>query len=395
MADTRTVRKRNVWEQWDWVWHVSAYTFLGLTIVFVLSDTPTNTPPLLFLTLSALLAVWYLPFIARPIPRWWNDPGRSALYFLLGWALWAGLLILDDGSLLAAGMFYPMIFTRFSIRWAIAAAFLQTLAFYAFFVVLYSPEDWLLALGIGLGLLIAGTLIGVFIAALISQSLERQRLLDEFTRTRVHLLKAEREMGVMAERQRLTREIHDTLTQQFASIIMHLSAARLGDPAAVPVRLQQAEQTAREGLDEARRIVWDKRPGNLEGASLVEALEQVAARWSVENAVPADLTFTGTPRLLDPTVDFGLLRICQEALQNIKKHARAHSVNITLSYMPDLFTLDVADDGRGMEYEPKGNGFGLKSMRQRAEELGGTLVVESEPGKGTTIAVSLPVRETK
>jgi signal transduction histidine kinase len=115
----------------------------------------------------------------------------------------------------------------------------------------------------------------------------------------------------------------------------------------------------------------------------------------VENAVPADLTFTGTPRLLDPTVDFGLLRICQEALQNIKKHARAHSVNITLSYMPDLFTLDVADDGRGMEYEPKGNGFGLKSMRQRAEELGGTLVVESEPGKGTTIAVSLPVRETK
>lgn len=393
MANHRTSPKREVWEQWDWVWHISAYTFLGLNIVLVLGNTPPISRPLLFLALSALLALWYLPFVATPITSWWNTPRHGVLYFLLGWALWGGLLALDDCCLLLAGMFYPVIFTRFPIRWAITVAVSQTLGLYLLFVLLYTPENWLIALLIALGLMIAAILIGVFVAAVIRQSEERQRLLDEFIQTRARLLKAEREVGVLAERQRLAREIHDTLAQQFTSIIMHLSAARLGDPATIQLRMQQAEQSARAGLNEARRIVWDMRPEQLEHASLVEGLEGVVARWSVENAVKVAVAVTGNPHPLNAAIDVALLRISQEALHNIRKHARAQNVNITLSYMPDMLALDVVDDGQGFDAVQDGYGFGLKSMRERAEELGGSLTIESEPGQGTKIAVSIPVLE--
>ncbi|MCP4544461.1 MAG: sensor histidine kinase [Chloroflexi bacterium] len=393
MANHQTNHKRNVWEQWDWVWHISAYTFLGLNIAFDLGNTPPISPPLLFLGLSALLALWYIPFIATPIMRWRNAPRRGVLYFFFGWALWGGLLALNAQSLLLAAMFYPLIFTRFPVRWAIAVVFSQTMSLYLLYVLYHPTENWFVTLMITLGSLIAATLIGVFIAFLINQSADRQRLLDEFTQTRASLLKAERETGILAERQRLAREIHDTLAQQFTSIIMHLAAARLSDPTTIHARLQQAEQSAREGLDEARRMIWDMRPEQLEHASLVESIEGVAARWSVENAVNVAVAVTGTPHPLDSSTDVALLRISQEALHNVKKHACAHNVNITISYMPDILALDVADDGQGFDPALNGHGFGLKSMRERAEELGGELTIESEPGKGTKIAVLIPILE--
>jgi signal transduction histidine kinase len=393
MANHQKSLKRNVWEQWDWVWHISAYTFLGLNVAFELGDSPPIVSLPLFLGLSALLALWYLPFVVTPIQRWWNAPMRGMLYFLLGWALWGGLLTLNDRSLLLVGMFYPVIFTRFPLRWAIPLASFQTLGLYLLLVLLYAPENWLTILLIAVGIAIGASVIGIFIATVISQSVERQRLLDELTQTRASLLKLEREAGVLAERQRLAREIHDTLTQHFTSIIMHLAAARLGDPDSIQARVQQAELSAREGLDEARRMIWNMRPEQLEQASLVESIEGVAARWSVENSISVAVAVTGTPRPLASSIDTALLRISQEALHNIKKHARAQNVTITLSYMPDILVLDIADDGQGFDATLGGHGFGLKSMGERAEELGGQLVIESELGQGTKVAASIPILE--
>jgi signal transduction histidine kinase len=393
MTNPQVKPDREVWEKWDWVWHVSAYTFWGLNIAFDLTgDFPTK-PVWLFLGLSALLAIWYLPFVASPISRWWNSPGRGVLYFLFGWALWCGLLALNDRSLMLAALFYPMIFSRFPIRWAIAMAFTQTVGLCVLFLFLYQPENWLVILVITFGILVAAILIGLFISELVDQSLQRQRLLDEFTQTRANLLKVERQAGVLAERQRLAREIHDTLTQHFTSIVMHLSAARLGSPDSMHTRIQQAEQAARDGLDEARRMIWDMHPEQLENASLVESIETLAARWSVENNINVDVTVTGTPQPLADFVDVALLRISQEALQNIKKHAGAQNVMITLSYMSDAFVLDMADDGQGFAHPPDRHGFGFQSMRERAQELGGELTIESEPGVGTKIAVSIPIVE--
>ncbi|MBN1440542.1 MAG: sensor histidine kinase [Anaerolineales bacterium] len=395
MPEKRAVPQRDVWEQWDWVWHVSAYAFFGLTVAVFLGNAPAGGLLPGFLILAALLAVWYIPFVANPVTRWWNNPALCGLHFLLGWALWGGLIALDAVALLLAGMFYPMIFTRLRLLWAVAAALVQTFLICALFVIRHAPEDWFPASIVGLGILAGAVLLGAFIAALASQSSKRQRLLEEFTRTRAELLKAEREMGVLAERQRLAREIHDTLAQQFASIIMHLSAARLGDPVAAPASLRQAEQAAREGLEEARRIVWDPYPGETLSASLVEDLEVAAARFSVESAVAAELAVTGNPRPLDSSVEFALLRICREALQNVNKHARARKVTVTLSYMPGAVALDVADDGRGFDPGRSGRGFGLKSMRERAEELGGAFTVESRPGSGAKIAVSVPAGDSQ
>ncbi|HNE04785.1 MAG TPA: sensor histidine kinase, partial [Anaerolineales bacterium] len=227
---------------------------------------------------------------------------------------------------------------------------------------------------------------------LISQSSQRYRLLNELEETRFNLLKAERETAILSERQRLSREIHDTLAQDFTSIIMSLNAAKLTENSTAQVYLEQAEQTARDGLNDARRIVWALRLEELENNSFTEAIERLTARWSAETAIRVNSRFTGNPKPMRAEHEAALLRVTQEALHNIKKHAHAQEVNITLSYMPDLFALDIADNGIGFEQRNL-KGFGLKTMRERIEEIGGSLVIESQFGAGTTIAVSLPLEE--
>ncbi len=393
MIENGTPSKREVSEQWDWVWHLTGYTTLGISIIIGLRGGQLGDSLPLFLTLSALVALWYIPFVATPIVRWWNAPRRGLLYFLVGFALWGALVALNVESLMLVAMYNPMIFTRFPIRWAIGIMGFLTAVFLPFYLLLYPSENWLIIASVVLVVVLIGIMMGNFISAIAGQSMERQRLLDELTETRASLLKAEREAGVLAERQRLARDIHDTLAQHFTSIIMHSSAARLGDSTAIQTHMQQVEQSAREGLDEARRIIWDMRPEQLEGATLVESIEGVAARWSAENRVRVETAVTGSPHPLDESVETALLRITQEALHNIKKHAKARDVNITLSYMPDLLALDIADNGKGFNTSRNGRGFGLKTMRERAEELGGTLTIESELGQGTAVAVALPIEE--
>lgn len=251
-----------------------------------------------------------------------------------------------------------------------------------------------------------------------------------------------RQAGVLEERQRLAREIHDTLAQNFTSIVMHLEAAeaaitgeltpvaataaagraeslvspRSGEALVSPqsgvepppgrsltsesgslnqVRayLDQARATAREGLSEARRMVWALRPEVLEGASLPQALERVAQRWAEESGVRTEFTLTGEPQPLHPALEVALLRVTQEALANVRKHAQARRVNLTLSYLDDLVLLDIQDDGVGLQtgVPSMTGGFGLRSIRERVEALGGYCAIESERGVGTTVAVSLPV----
>ena len=396
MVMTMKLQRSNnpeVWEQWDWVWHFSAYGLLILNIIFVYNSDPRIINFSFFLVLSALLGLWYIPFVNISTLRIWENPKRGALYLVPGWAIWAGLISLTADSLLLIGIFFPLVFSRFPIRWATGITFFQTLGLYFLYIMLYPTEHWFAILMIILGLLAISTIIGAFISSIIKQSTDRQRLIDELTRSRANLMKVEREAGRLTERQRLARDIHDTLAQHFTSIIMHLSAAKYSNPESVQSEVQQAEEAAREGLGEIRRIVWDMRPEQIEKASLVEAVEELAARWSAENSVLVKMKVTGTPRSLTSSAETALLRISQEAMHNINKHAQAKNVNITFSFMEDLFVMDIADDGLGFEPSKIKNGFGMKTMRDRAEELSGTLTIESERGAGTAIAVSIPVAE--
>ena len=165
------------------------------------------------------------------------------------------------------------------------------------------------------------------------------------------LLTQAREAGVVDERQRMAREIHDTLAQGLTGIITQLQAAEQAadDPAGWHRHFDAATGLARESLSEARRSVEALRPESLETGRLSEALADVAGRWSALHQIPVQVTTTGTARPMPHQAEFALLRTAQEALANVARHARATRVGVTLSYMEHEVALDVRDDGRGFD----------------------------------------------
>jgi signal transduction histidine kinase len=207
------------------------------------------------------------------------------------------------------------------------------------------------------------------------------------------LLVRAREAGVVDERRRMAREIHDTLAQGLTGIVTQLQAAEqvADDPARWRRHVTAATRLARDSLTEARRSVHALRPASLEKGRLSEALAGVAERWSGLNGIPVQITTTGGLRPVQPEVEFALLRAAQEALANVARHAHATRVGLTVSYMDSEVALDVRDDGVGFNPRlPERDGFGLVAMRQRIEDLAGTLQVESEPGSGTAISACVP-----
>jgi signal transduction histidine kinase len=221
-------------------------------------------------------------------------------------------------------------------------------------------------------------------------------MMAENTGLHAQLLTQAREAGVLEERQRMAREIHDTLAQGLTGIITQLEAVQQAGPGPDwERRIGAAARLARHSLSEARRSVRAVRPEPLENTRLPEAVADVAEQWSADTGVAAAVTTTGTVLGLHPEIEVTLLRVAQEALANVAKHASAARVGITLSYMEDVVSLDIRDDGVG--FRPKerapagsGGGFGLTGMRQRVRRLAGRLVIESEPGQGTAISASVP-----
>jgi signal transduction histidine kinase len=222
----------------------------------------------------------------------------------------------------------------------------------------------------------------------------------------LRLIEQAQQAGISSERQRLAQEIHDTLAQAFTSIVMKLEAAEGAldsDPSSVQRFLEGARNIARESLAEARRLMWALRPESLERSSLPEALASLAERWSEECGVDASTTVTGTPHPLAPDIEVTLMRMAQEALTNCRKYAQARHVTLTLAYMNNLVTLNVQDDGVGFDpdqLQPDSSdqstgGFGIMGMRERVEQLRGTLLVESAFGEGTTLMVAIPVAPDK
>lgn len=242
-------------------------------------------------------------------------------------------------------------------------------------------------------------LLALYVNAIISEISKRQGLIEELEATRAQLAESERRQGTLGERQRLAREIHDTLAQGFTSIAMLLEAAKgalsLGQPE-VEKHLELASQTARENLAEARRMVWALRPEALDEGTLPEAVAALTERWSKESGIRARAHITGNPHQLPADYEATLLRAAQEALTNIRKHASAIGVDVTLSYWNGLTVLDVQDDGVGFDpastrhLPGRDGGFGLDGMRQGVEALGGRLQIESASGQGSTVVVELP-----
>ncbi|MFG3347214.1 sensor histidine kinase [Streptomyces sp. NPDC048018] len=240
---------------------------------------------------------------------------------------------------------------------------------------------------------VAAIATAVFVHA--ERQADRQRaLIEDLIRTRRELAATERREGTLAERQRLSMEIHDTLAQGLSSQQMLLQAADRtwdADPSTARRHVRTAESIAERNLAEARRFVHDLAPADLAGGGgLEEALRGLATRES------AAFRVDGAPVPLPDRVQSALLRIAQGALANIREHSGATSAALTLTYLDDQVVLDVADDGRGFDPGDRPadtgvRGHGLPAMQVRARQLGGTLTIESAPGEGTVLSAAIPL----
>ncbi|WP_405497974.1 sensor histidine kinase [Streptomyces sp. NBC_00096] len=232
------------------------------------------------------------------------------------------------------------------------------------------------------------------------QARAQRALIDDLIRTRRELAATERRAGTLAERQRLSMEIHDTLAQHLSSQQMLLQAADRTwdtDPATARAHVRTATDITARGLAEARRLVHDLAPPELAGgAGLSDALRALDAGPGIE----VRFHLEGTPVPVPDRTESALLRIAQGALANVREHAGARTAALTLSFLGDQVVLDIADDGHGFPgagaADPaRGNrGHGLPAMRARVRQLGGTLTIESTAGEGTVLSASIPLEPT-
>ncbi|WP_217201240.1 sensor histidine kinase [Streptomyces buecherae] len=244
---------------------------------------------------------------------------------------------------------------------------------------------------------VAALAIAVFVH-MDRQAARQQALIADLVRTRRDLAATERREGMLAERQRLAMDIHDTLAQGLSSQRMLFQAAERiwdTDPATARGHLRAAAGIAEHNLAEARRFVHDLAPADLnEGGSLPAALRLLAARESTEE-LTVRCRVEGTETELPARVESALLRIAQGALANVREHSGAHTAQLTLTHLGDLVALDVADDGRG--FDPAAvsaedmRGHGLPAINARVRQLGGTLTIESAPGEGTVLSAAIPL----
>jgi signal transduction histidine kinase len=241
--------------------------------------------------------------------------------------------------------------------------------------------------------IVLACLLGGYIDRIIDQSRQRSDLIEELERTRAELVELSREKGMLAERQRLAGEIHDTLAQGFTSVILLLQASQAalerGDLASARGSLALAEPAAREGLAEARSLIGTLSPLPLQGASLAGAIERVCADLGPRFGFSASLEVVGQARELSNNAEIVLLRASQEALVNVGRHAKATSASVTLTFAERATSLEVADDGVGFDTTAPA-GFGLSQLRSKVAELGGSAEVIAVRGIGTTVRVLLP-----
>lgn len=231
---------------------------------------------------------------------------------------------------------------------------------------------------------------------------ERTALIRELMETREQLAETERAAGVAGERQRIAHEIHDTLAQGLSSIQMLLHAANRDLDGDINVdkareRIGLARQTAADNLQEARAMIAALQPAALSQTSLVGALDRMAQGFAAAADLNIEVEADGEVTQLPMKLEAVLLRIAQGAVGNVAKHAQATRARITVSYSDDAVRVDIVDNGVGfdvkaVESRPAGLGhIGLAAMKRRAEEVSGEVVIESSPGNGTAVSVSVPL----
>ncbi|MCW5625867.1 MAG: sensor histidine kinase [Burkholderiales bacterium] len=203
-----------------------------------------------------------------------------------------------------------------------------------------------------------------------------------------------RQAAILDERNRIARDIHDTLAQGFTGVVLNLEASsRALKKQNVPLALEHIEHSrrlAQGGLEEARLSVRALRPDTLQNADILQALDTLVQRVGATGVTQGRVLLIGERRSIAREAEVELLRIAQESITNVLKHTRAREVVLTLDFRADAVCLTIADDGVGFDPDGRHDGFGLVGMRERAGRLGARLHIDSAPGRGTRVQVCVP-----
>jgi len=248
--------------------------------------------------------------------------------------------------------------------------------------------------GISLFIVTFSLFFGSRIVSIADRSAERLRLIEQLRDREAEVAALSAARGAEQERTRIAREMHDTLAQGFTSIVT-LGHAVQGefdaDPAAARRHVEMITRTAAENLTESRRIIKALSPARLDGATMPEAVERIVSAFAEETETPARVVIEGDVLAAAPAAEVVALRVVQESLANVRKHARARSVEVRLCYAADSVEITVHDDGIGFETASPSDGFGLAGMRARVADAGGDLDVRSAPGAGTAVTALVPL----
>lgn len=327
------------------------------------------------------------------------DPRAGVLYVAVAWLALIGLMAIDG-----SGTAWILTFGLFPQTWAMlrrnhaAAVVVAAVVAIGLVRLWVGPRTGDDVVGVAISTVITLSLslvLGLFIHKIIGEADTRAFTIDELRRTQAQLAAAERAQGVAGERERMSREIHDTLAQGFTSLVTLARATEAaldrGDLDVVRERVRLIEQTAADNLSEARLIVAEMTPGHLQSRTLSEALGRLVDAVAAESGMQGSLVVQGDPTVLPANSEVVLLRTAQEGLANVRRHARARTFEVRLTYAAgEPVSLEVADDGVGFAPGTPDRGYGLDGATARADEVGGRFEVHSAPGSGTRLRMEVP-----
>ncbi len=382
------------------VLHVAFAVLLSLAVVDVLVDDVQGSRAVVLTALGG----WALAYLVLGGPALLSrSPGRRIGYLAV-MVLAVAVMAWHEPSLLFV-MFLAYSQVWFLVEragegvpWTLALAAAATVGPLVFWArgeePLWGPGSTLVGLAFSLAM-------GIWVHRVLAQSDQRAALIRELESTRAELAVLHHQQGMVAERERLAREVHDTLAQGYTSIVVlaqTAAAALPGDPSAAAERLAVIEEVARENLAEARAMVAAFAPVALDSATLVEALQRLTERFGRETGIATRVdtaALGGAGPALSRAEEIVLLRGAQEALANVRRHASASAVVLRVSRVGSgddaHVSVHVEDDGVGFDPAVSA-GVGLAGLRDRAEEVGGAVDVRSAPGEGTRVTVRVPVR---
>jgi signal transduction histidine kinase len=379
--------------EWHWLWE--AYV-VGLLVSAMIAVTLLQ-PRFGGHVLPAVVALALMVVCVEILGRWALRRGERRWHAIalvgLIVTLWVLALIASPVSVAAVPALYPLFFATLPLGPALVVTTAVNLAPLSVALLndVHSPN---LGLAIALTLigLVAAPVVGTVIVTSIAQRKTLAGVVTELAASRAETARLSRQAGAAAERERLSREIHDTLAQGFTSIVALAQAVEAEldtDPAAAAAHVELIAATARENLAEAREMVTGLNPAALNQDSLPGAIRRHCQRFTAETGTPVAVHIEDNLPALGIASDVVLLRATQEALANVRKHADATAVEVSLRSGPGVVRMMLSDNGIGLPHGHS-DGFGLRGIRARVSQVGGTVAVSS-PGAHANTGVRIDI----